>query len=81
MERCFCDVEGCKEIAFQKQIDVCTGWLHSTDSFFGKKDFKPFERPNVSSRDLCEKHFMQWCRATYTALFGDPEKTVKRIYG
>ena len=70
MKMIFCDVKGCKEEAFY-EIDVCIGWLESSNNTV----YKPFEKPTIRKRDLCSDHYKQWCIATYNAF--DP--IVKKV--
>ena len=69
----YCDIEGCNEEVWVegRQIDVCTGYLTSSESASaGYKKYKPFEKLRISKRDLCVKHLKMWSKATYEALYG-----------
>jgi hypothetical protein len=67
----YCDVRGCKNESWKEQIDVCCGWLQSTKDSNKTEEFQPFEKPNLIKKDLCEKHFKIWCKATYEAFYGE----------
>jgi hypothetical protein len=71
MKRHYCDIEGCKEEAYNLEVQVCSGYKQSTESTGEPKIvYKPFEVPRVSMKDLCNKHFEKWCRATYKCFWG-----------
>lgn len=71
-----CDIPGCKKETWSwQEVDVCTGYTEVSISSFETKKYKPFEKPYVSKKDLCEKHFLQWCKATNSIY--DRKETLK----
>ena len=70
MKRNYCDIEGCKEEAYNTEVQMCIGWQQSTEQSGSPKiEYKPFEIPRISTKDLCNKHFEKWCRTTYNAFW------------
>lgn len=68
-----CDI--CGKEALHHKIDVCHGFTTKTEGRDGTFNYKPFEKNlKVSKKDLCEKHFKDWCKATYTAFWKIPEE-------
>ena len=74
MKKTFCDIDGCGEEAYVEDVDVCIGWIDwSKDASKKRTTFKPFDKPAKRKKDLCEKHYKIWCRATYEAFHGKVE--------
>lgn len=73
VEKRFCDIAGCNEETWREKVDVCIGWLEATEYGGKRTNFKPFEHPDVVKRDLCDKHYRMWCRATYEIFHGKVE--------
>jgi len=65
MKKNYCDIRGCKEEAYNLEVMMCSGWKESS----GDIKYKPFELPELSKKDLCDKHFDKWCKATYKAFW------------
>lgn len=67
MKKYTCDINGCEEEAIRHDIDVCNGYMASSGVYKSEKitTYEPFEKPSIQKYDLCEKHFRQWCKATY----------------
>jgi len=62
-----CDIPKCDAAAYHN-VDMCHGFLES----YGRQQYAPFDRVrsgDILKTDLCNKHFKQWCIATYTAFF------------
>jgi len=65
MKRHYCDIGGCKEEAYNLDVQICSGWKVSS----GDIKYKPFEIPIISTYDLCNKHFDKWCKTIYKAFW------------
>lgn len=78
MKLTLCDAKDCKEEAFHS-VDVCHGFTSSIEGPSGAaRHFKPFTKgADVVKFDLCERHFIAWCRATYVCFFGEPKGLLK----
>ena len=72
MKRHYCDIIGCKEEAYNLEVQMCTGWKESS----GDIKYELFEIPTIQTKDLCNKHFDKWCKAIYNAFW---KKTKKQI--
>jgi hypothetical protein len=66
----FCDIEGCKQEASNLDVQMCSGWKVSSQNSFGVEiSYGVFEKPIIIKKDLCDKHFKEWCRATYNTFW------------
>ena len=74
MKITLCDAKDCKDEA-SRSVDVCHGFTASIEPTVGTiQYFKPFTKnADVVKFDLCERHFIAWCRATYECFFGKPK--------
>lgn len=71
MKRHYCDIEGCKEEAYNLEVQMCVGYKESTEQSGKEKIvYKPFEIPHIAKKDLCNKHFKKWCETTYNTFWG-----------
>jgi len=70
VEKHFCDIPNCNEEAYKLDIEMCSGYYTSSKNYStGKKIiYEPYERPTTKKYDLCDKHFKEWCNATYTII-------------
>lgn len=70
MKRNYCDIRGCKEEAYNLEVQTCCGWKESScKGFENAIKYEPFEIPTITTKDLCNKHFKKWCQVTYKAFW------------
>ena len=66
MKKYYCDISGCNENAWKRGIDICSGYTISSESRSGIIEYIPFEKPHLKKVDLCDRHFTEWCKLTYS---------------